>query len=417
MAETNPSLVTRLERRMRVHHGRVEDIIEAIYLSVLRPGDTCVDGGANVGRHTVPMADAVRSEGRVFAFEPARAPLGELRRRTRGLRHVTVSIDALSDVDGRSCTFHEVVNLSEEGGLRRKSHYTYAPTFETHVVRTTTLDRELESVTSLRFVKLDLEGGEFDALRGARTTLRRTRPMLVFEAGHSAPRDYGYSLEEFGAFFDDLGYLLFDLLGAPLLASWERFDRPWYAIAVPAGSDDQRFIEEDLRGLLAGLEASWDEHAPAIRVHFGVPLRLAAPGSEIDATPAAATGMSWGEECGRWTDGTPATIDLRIGDWGRLRVVVDVAMAYLPPSRGHVLDVRVLVNGNVVDLWRFDPTHFRDVRKVFEVAAEPGRVGPLRPLELRFEIDAPSRPADAGVSEDARELGLHLRSIDVAPLV
>jgi predicted methyltransferase len=43
---------------------------EAVCRAALRPGDIAVDIGANVGRHTLPVARAVGSSGKVIAFKP-----------------------------------------------------------------------------------------------------------------------------------------------------------------------------------------------------------------------------------------------------------------------------------------------------------------------------------------------------------
>lgn len=41
--------------------------------ALLRPGDTAVDVGANIGAHTVVMAQSVGKTGKVWVFKPQRA--------------------------------------------------------------------------------------------------------------------------------------------------------------------------------------------------------------------------------------------------------------------------------------------------------------------------------------------------------
>ena len=45
---------------------QVQEVIE----SVLNPGDTFIDVGANFGMHTLPAANCVGDKGKVIAFEP-----------------------------------------------------------------------------------------------------------------------------------------------------------------------------------------------------------------------------------------------------------------------------------------------------------------------------------------------------------
>ncbi len=47
-----------------------EDIITRMYVGLVHPGDTCLDGGASLGLHTVRLARLVGPEGTVFALEP-----------------------------------------------------------------------------------------------------------------------------------------------------------------------------------------------------------------------------------------------------------------------------------------------------------------------------------------------------------
>ncbi|MDQ2971765.1 MAG: FkbM family methyltransferase, partial [Pseudomonadota bacterium] len=47
-----------------------EQMLEEFYTQLLEPGDTCIDVGAHVGRHTLPMARRIGTGGKVFAFEP-----------------------------------------------------------------------------------------------------------------------------------------------------------------------------------------------------------------------------------------------------------------------------------------------------------------------------------------------------------
>src|SRR5438132_11672625 len=76
-----------------------ESVISDIYTAVLKKGDLAVDGGANVGRHTFPMAEAVGTSGLVLAVEaiPALAKSLENEVRRRKLPQVRVVGKALYD--------------------------------------------------------------------------------------------------------------------------------------------------------------------------------------------------------------------------------------------------------------------------------------------------------------------------------
>lgn len=230
-----------------------EAIIAAIHGAVLRPGELAVDGGANRGLHTWPMARAVGSTGQVLAFEPIPPLAAALR--AEAARHwlgqVRVVEAALGATPGLA-KFHWVRNADGYSGLQPRDYPT-APELRLLEVAVTTLDREL-AATALpwRFAKLDLEGGEFRALQGGAGALARHRPMVVLEnAREGSARAYGYDAAAWFGFFAGLGYALFDLFGRPFTAAeWWREDVPWYFLAVPAGGADEGFVRTTLPQLV-----------------------------------------------------------------------------------------------------------------------------------------------------------------------
>lgn len=54
-------------------YGEFSEDENEIFQQMLRPGMIVVEAGANIGAHTVPMAQRVGPQGRVLAFEPQRS--------------------------------------------------------------------------------------------------------------------------------------------------------------------------------------------------------------------------------------------------------------------------------------------------------------------------------------------------------
>ncbi|MEO0680639.1 MAG: FkbM family methyltransferase [Pseudomonadota bacterium] len=160
---------------------------------ILRPGDVAVDGGANIGAHALPMARAVGPKGRVYAVEPQPVLAQALGATAalNGLSQLHVAPAGLSDAPG--WTDFPPVNYAAEmnfGGLSLARAAQAAQARDgpgrrdgTRRVPLLPLD-ELLALTRLRLLKLDIEGMEVAALRGARATLARTRPFLYIECDH-----------------------------------------------------------------------------------------------------------------------------------------------------------------------------------------------------------------------------------------
>jgi FkbM family methyltransferase len=175
---------------------------------VLREDSSCVDIGANWGGVTAHMV-RMAPRGRHQAFEPLPHLAAELRRRYPG---VTVHEAAASDEAGEA-EFHHVVDDAGYSGLRRRTYARPDVRVERIRVRTCRLDDVLDPAVPIAFVKVDVEGAELQVLRGARETLARWRPWVVFEHGRGAADHYGTTPELVYRALADCGLSVFPLAG------------------------------------------------------------------------------------------------------------------------------------------------------------------------------------------------------------
>ena len=135
----------------------------AFVRSVLRPGDTFVDVGANVGQYSTLAASIVGPEGRVFAFEPDPRNFRLLSRgvEANGLRNVTLERLAVSDRAGAARLYR---NLLNHGNHRM---FDGRGSSGSRSVRTIRLDDYFaDRGITVDFLKMDIEGAEHHAFRG-----------------------------------------------------------------------------------------------------------------------------------------------------------------------------------------------------------------------------------------------------------
>lgn len=193
-----------------------EEMVRVAYEAVLRPGMCAIDGGAHSGKHTIPMAQVVGSEGRVLAFEPAPEPRGRLEKAAGSAKiaHIHTSDKALSRAPDRELQFLLFPDRPGISGLARRTDAAGRLPAETMTVRTTTIDQELEGNESeVGFIKLDIEGAELDALDGARATLGRHKPVAHIEASFVSWDAFGYGPIELFALMTPHGYRIIDVIG------------------------------------------------------------------------------------------------------------------------------------------------------------------------------------------------------------
>src|SRR4051812_34436716 len=157
--------------------GIAEEDVQGFLVEHLRAGASFYDLGANVGYFSLVAARLVGGSGHVRAYEPLPYNAEVLRSNVarNALANVTVVEAAVSASSGEA--------LFEEGPTGQDGHLGQG----TLRVRTVTLDDEVaDGAPPPTLVKLDIEGAEHDALRGARETLTRHRPVILCEM-HADP--------------------------------------------------------------------------------------------------------------------------------------------------------------------------------------------------------------------------------------
>lgn len=197
--------VARVLHRLADHVSFVEDEVAGLG-ELVRPGDTCVDIGAEYGLYTWPLSSLVGPTGRVHSIEPLPGPARWLRLASRGLGsgNVVVHHTALGAWAGRgtvSLPLRRGLPVHGRAYLTEGSHGP-GPNAEfaaTRLVRTPvhTLDQLVEraGLEKVAFVKADVEGAEPAVLDGARQTLRRHLPALLLEIEDRHLAKYGAGSE------------------------------------------------------------------------------------------------------------------------------------------------------------------------------------------------------------------------------
>ncbi len=139
-------------------------------------GQVILDAGANVGIFTTMAAKRVGPSGRIVAIEPHPDNFGTLSGNVarNGLGNVRLVQAALDERSGSAELFVHERGINHS--LKRRTDRSI--TVELKTVDQVVAEQELERVD---LVKIDTEGNVPAILRGARQTLRRHRPRVVFE--------------------------------------------------------------------------------------------------------------------------------------------------------------------------------------------------------------------------------------------
>jgi FkbM family methyltransferase len=186
-------------------YGHRDDVLDKI-LTILHPGDIFIDGGANTGMMTVVAAHRVGHTGRVIALEPAEPARRILEQNValNGHTNVTILPWALGDKAGKRTfvIFNQHLGLSSFSPIDADGG-----TVVTVDVRTLDEVAATEHAQHARLVKLDLEGAEVAALRGARNLLALGYADFIVENEPARLRQLGAQSQELFSLFEEFRYL------------------------------------------------------------------------------------------------------------------------------------------------------------------------------------------------------------------
>jgi len=162
------------------------------------PGDVVVEAGGGWGDTALWLADEVGEEGRVFSFEFVPENLELIRRNLEENSRLRDRIELVPSPLWSTA--------GEEVAFTRTGPMTQLGSGGQETVEATTVDdlRESRGLDRIDFVKLDVEGVELHALRGAERTLRDCRPRVAVAVYHRLE-----DFVEIPRYLAGLGYTLY----------------------------------------------------------------------------------------------------------------------------------------------------------------------------------------------------------------
>jgi FkbM family methyltransferase len=183
----------------------------------------CVDIGAHLGSMLSCFLRAA-PRGHHIAFEPTP-------HKARWLRHKFPEVDvrelALSNKTGDAAFFIYSGFSANPHSRSGNNSLRGTPDARKVIVNCARLDDVLPAEYQVHFIKLDIEGGELDVLRGAALTLERHRPTLMFHSSQSGLAPFGITTLDIFEFLTKRGYGIFlinDYLDNGKALTFEHFD-------------------------------------------------------------------------------------------------------------------------------------------------------------------------------------------------
>jgi FkbM family methyltransferase len=176
---------------------QLEILVDWISSQNTASNNIVLDIGANIGNHSLFLASYFR---KCISFEPNPRTFDLLNFNSRLVDNIVAHNIGLSDASGEA----ELYTNFENAGASSLSSEWNRSFDQSHKIKLEKLDDFLaEETGKIDLIKIDVEGHEWFALKGAENIIRKSRPTIVFEYSPSptetkADKDLIKLLNEFG---------------------------------------------------------------------------------------------------------------------------------------------------------------------------------------------------------------------------
>jgi FkbM family methyltransferase len=170
----------------------------------IKQGDVCFDIGANSGEYTYQFEKCVGSEN-VFAFEPIPNLFKELKLLFRKVQLHKLAISNSNETNQFKIPKINGSAYATRGKLDIDIIEPDESDFDLIDVKCQTLDSFVEKheVQKINFIKIDVEGHEFDVLKGGKKCIQTFKPIILVEIEQ---RHHQFDIEEIFSFIEDMDY-------------------------------------------------------------------------------------------------------------------------------------------------------------------------------------------------------------------
>ena len=152
-----------------------EEQLLKVFMFYCLDGNNVIDVGANIGHHSLFLSKCVGKNGKVYCFEPIKSIYERLLNNIElnSMDNINAYNYALGDKVTEQTIF---INDKDKGS---SSLFSFNSTSKKEIVKIQKLD--LLNIENIKFIKIDVEGYEYEVLKGAENLINKYHPIIILE--------------------------------------------------------------------------------------------------------------------------------------------------------------------------------------------------------------------------------------------
>lgn len=180
-----------------------DEPIYQIAKKYIKPNTTVLDIGSNFGQMAVLMSKLVGEKDITHAFEADEFIFNILEKNTKeNSKNIITHFGAVHNKS------NEILHFPEQDFKRFNAYGSYGIDYKNNnsrPVNTLTVD-ELTFELPISFIKVDIQGGDLFAMKGAINTINKYKPAIIFEYEYAFEEELNLSFQEYVDFVKSINY-------------------------------------------------------------------------------------------------------------------------------------------------------------------------------------------------------------------
>ncbi len=180
-----------------------------LFSDSVKEGAVIIDIGSNLGYFTVLAASRTKNSGKVYSVEINTELIKHQQKQLalNGFKNVELINTAVSDAECVLPFYLAPEQFYGHSSLKQNSTFVPEKVIE---VQCTTLDQLVSrnNIKRIDIIKIDVEGAEFNVLKGAESTLRTFRPTIFFESADELTEGFNYTTSDLICYLKGFDYTI-----------------------------------------------------------------------------------------------------------------------------------------------------------------------------------------------------------------